>query len=296
MLKRTKDTVPSCFFTHAGFLVFALLFACAMECGAQEAWESRQVAEAKELYGFDQWPAGLIRDGLPLASLDFTGYQRTAIDFQPGLPVILRYSDESSPRFLVEVLVCDSAVEAREKLVVYLTYISSPGKVPAIADAGVAAGDVGFVGLAPAGAMAWIVYVRDNIYVRICNLNPRIEPQPPMSSLAERIDKIILEQPVPEIAGKISRPSVDLRCEDSSPHTAGEKIPLKLAVRDRAGDAAAVTWVIGGTGQGYVEDDEFGNPWFHSTKEGKIRLDCHVLGARGTIVSHSLDLTIAKAR
>lgn len=296
---KTNLQLRSCFHARIGLSILSILLACAVIGGAQDAQkgEDPRIAATKQRYGFDQWPGGEARDGLPLDSLRFAGYERTSIDFLPGEPATLRYADDKGQaRFLVEVLVCDSTRGARNTLAACLTYISSPRTLPDVARAGVRAGDKGYVGYAPAGAIAWIAFVRGNIFVRVCDLDPRIDPQPPMSLLAERIDAAIKRQPVVKGKEKVSRPSVVLLRQDTAPCKAGDVVPLRLDVKDPAGQAAATVWIVGGTGQGYVEEDEYGVPRLHTTKAGSIRLTCHVLGAKGTIASRSVDIEVAKAR
>lgn len=287
-------------FLHRTVFVCLLCFsgAFAMSGFAQEAPQQARNDEAvyfaatKEWYEFDKWPKGAARDGVPLASLEIAGYQREPIHFIPDTPVFLRYADSRAPRFLIELSVCETTADAHERLITLLAHVSSPNKVPKSIDLGFAVGDIGFVGRAPADALAWIAFVRGNILVRVCNLDPREVPQPPMQRVAERIDRIILAQSIVERGNKISRPAIDLRCTEKSSCTAGESIPLSLQVQSLSNTAAAVNWVLDGPGQGYVEKDDAGTLRLYSTKAGKIRLVCHVLGEKGTCTKDQINLTI----
>jgi hypothetical protein len=264
--------------------VLAIL-ALAVPAAGQDATleNDARIDAARARYDADAWPAGEAHPGLPLASLRFDGYHGEAVTFTAGAPAVTRFADATGePRFLVEVSVCDSASGAHNVLAGCLSYISSPRPVPSAAELGIAVGDAGYVGRAPAGRIAWIAFVRGNIAVRLSCLDPRAEPHPDMAGLAGTVDRLILAQPVLAAGEPVGRPSV-VRCLPArSVCRAGESVSIDLEVLDPGGEPAAIQWEVGGPGQGYVEKDNSGRWVLHTTREGSIRLTCRVLGALGT--------------
>jgi len=147
------------------------------------------------------------------------------------------------------------------------------------------------VGYAPGDRIAWIAFTRGNVAIRLVCLDPRAASYPPMARIAVEIDRLILDQPILVSPDQVRGPSfVEFNLSRSS-CVAGQVVPLTLLLADPAGQPAALYWVVGGPGQGYVEQDKGGGWFLHTTKAGAIQLTCHALGARG-IASSSPELSL----
>ncbi len=277
----------------AGLSIILLLAFTAAAPAAQQSSgiAGQRLAAAAVRYESASWPAGPVRAALPLIDISFDGYTGGPVDFNPGAPVIRRFADQQGvERFLVEISVRETAAEARTVLLEYLASISSSRKVPTAASLDISAGDVGFVGRAPEKRISWIAFLRGNVAVRVACLDPRSDPHPEMDRLAAALDRQILDQPVlqdDEKAGQTLITSLGAvpACR------AGDTVPLELQLTEAP---LAVQWVVGGPGQGYVEQDEAGVWRLFTTREGTIDLGCHVLGGNGFTASKSVTIEVSR--
>ena len=255
------------------------------------AREDPRIIATKERYAFDAWQRTDRRsDGFPVSALRYSGYTEEAeVDFMPGEPVVRRFrSEEGIIRFLVELSAHETAAQARELLVGYLTFVSSPKTLPTTASLGIAAGDIGFVGSSRDNRISWIAFARGNITVRICCLDPRADPHPDMAYVAKQTDRQILAQPALGLQAPLTRPVITRLDLHRSSCKAGEVVPLDL----RSTRIIAEHWVIEGSGQGYVEKDRNGQWRLHTTGSGTIKLVCHVLGSNGFATSKSVSIRV----
>lgn len=281
----------------AGLSILILLLFVGAAPAAQQSpgLAGQRLAEAAERYGSASWPAGPARGGLPVMGLFFDGFDGGPVDFNPGAPVIRRFADgEGVDRFLVEVSVRETTGEARTVLLEYLASVSSPHKVPTLASLGIAAGDIGYVGRAPEKRISWIAFLRGNIAVRVACLDPRADPHPEMGRIAAALDRQILHRSALSPSGEIQRFALAAITPARPAGSAGEVLPLELQLAGEAGAPAAIRWVVGGPGQGYVEQDDSGTWQLHTTKEGTIDLACHVLGPNGFTSTASVTIEVAK--
>lgn len=278
------------------FLWILLVFASTAFAQTMEADREARLARTMQRYAAHDWPESPARQGLTLEKIRFSGFERSALDFTPGLPITLDFADaEGTPRFVVELQVAERTADARKALVAHLTYITSLNDVPTTKSRGIAAGDIGYIGYSFEQRISWIAFVRGNIYARISCLDPRANPHPDMVRLAETLDRIIRDEPVQKRGAKSAAPTIDRLQPESATLRAGQKTVLDLAVRcaDKR-SVAAVEWVVGGPGQGYVEKDEEGVWHLFTTRAGSIDLSCHVLADNGLTVSESVKVSVVE--
>jgi hypothetical protein len=252
--------------------------------------EDPRITRTKERYHFAAWPRKESRrDGVLLAEFTYPGFAGEGVEFAPGSPVVLRYAGEDgAPWFLVEFTVRETAAAAREDLVATLAHVSSLEKVPTTASSGIEAGEIGFVGFSRGERISWIAFVRGNISVRICCLDPRATPHPDLRRLAERTDRLI--QARPRLTGKtgLTRPEITALRVEREKCIAGEAVLLEPGLDE----AAAWHWEIRGPGLGYVERDEEGRWVLHTTGPGRIEVVCHVLGTNAVASSRSAAIVV----
>jgi len=244
----------------------------------------QRLAAAAERYDAASWPAGPRRAGVPVASLGVDGYTGGAIEFFPPAPITRRFADgDGVDRVLVEVSVRETVGGARAVLLEYLASVNSLVAVPRAETLGVAVGDLGYLGRAPGDRIAWIAFIRGNIAVRVVCLDPQADPHPEMAMIATALDRQIPARPLGPAAGTASgRIALEALTPARAACRAGETVALELRA---SGPLAAVDWVVGGPGQGYVEQDETGAWLLHTTGAGTIELACHVLGPSGFTAS-----------
>ncbi|MBU0756419.1 MAG: hypothetical protein KJ645_14850, partial [Planctomycetes bacterium] len=245
-------------------------------------------------YAFDTWPESAARQGLTLDKIVFPGFERAAIDFSPDLPITLDFNDAKGvTRFILELRVANDPAAAKEALVRHLTYLTSLREAPSTQDEGIKAGDIGYIGYSIDARISWIAFVRGNIFARLSCLDPRRDPHPDMRNLAEDLDRLIQAEPIVEGEAKISRPSIEQPRIDDSGLRAGQNRIIDLKINDaKESNPAAVSWIIGGPGQGYVEKDEQGRWRLYTTRGGSIELSCHVLSAKGFAVSKRISILV----
>jgi len=263
----------------AGALLALLLVAAAAGAAELPGLATKRLAEAAVRYEAAAWPSGPARTGLPLMAITADGYVGGPAELLPGAQVLRRFADdEGVERLLVELSVRHTAAEARTVLLEYLASVNSPHPVPEASGLGLAVGDAGYVGRAPGKRIAWIAFVRGNVTVRLVCLDPQADPHPEMAAIAAGIDRLVLEQPARADAGPGPRIAITALACSRRQCVAGEVVPLQLRL---SAEPAAMRWVVGGPGQGYVERDDHGVWQLHTTKHGAIDLQCHVLGPNG---------------
>lgn len=296
-MNTAQTTIARSLAARAAGLWIILLFtivAAAPAAAHAPGLVGQRLADAAERYEADKWPVGPVRTGLSLAALSIDGYSGGMVEFTPGAPVVRHFAgDDGVDRFLVEVSVRETVDQARTALLEYLASVSSPHKVPTLASLDIVAGDVGYAGRAPGKRIAWIAFLRGNIACRIVCLDPRADPHPEMGVIAAALDREILHRPVTSSKDLVPRVAlVSAIVPSRTACRAGEVLPLVLHLADKSGSPAAVRWVVGGPGQGYVEQDASGIWQLHTTKEGAIELTCHVLGPNGFTDSASIALEV----
>jgi len=249
---------------------------------AADAGYQRHLAEVARKYGAEGWLAGDRVAGLPLAELTFPGFEGESVyDLQSCLE--RRFEGiEGLPSFHVEAEVGASAKRSHAVLLEWLAGLSSLAAAPAAGDLGIAVGDQGYVGLSGGGpeAISWIAFVRGNVAVRVTAAEPGRTPQPDLPAIAAEIDRRIRAQETLAPDAVLPRPVIARFQAAASRCAAGEVLPLELQLLDAAGAPASYDWVVGGTGQGYVERRDDGFRLF-TTGPGRIRLTVSVTGRLG---------------
>src|SRR5262245_7648219 len=133
-----------------------------------------QLAAILRSYDAASWPRGALRPGFELGKLELERLRGGECEFAPPAPWARRFADAAgAPRVLVEAVVADSAPLAHERLAVWLSTRNNPEPAPTAASQGILVGDIGFVGHSAAPRIAWIVFARGNVAVRVSCLDPR---------------------------------------------------------------------------------------------------------------------------
>ena len=102
-----------------------------------------------------------------------------------------------------------------------------------------------------------------------------------MQAIAREVDQQVELQP--ELGPKqvLPRPAVRRLELQQTSCVAGEVLAIDLAVDDPAGTPAAISWTVGGSGQGYVERRDDGIWRLYTTGPGRIELSVQVTGRLG---------------
>ncbi len=283
--------------------VFWLVVLSAWAVGQQEVTDpvAERLRAVRAMYKANSWPKGALRAGLPVGSLEIDGWKGGALRSDAG-HVTRRFTADKhrkangrakAPAFLVESLVANTVELAHAQLVTWLASIQSPVPASRSRDRAVDVGEVGFVGTSGAGinTIAWIAFVRGNVAVRLSNCDPRTHPDLEMGSVARAIDKEIAAPLAP--GTKIPLPTISrLACEKKRA-VAGDVLPIEVEVVDPMGGTPHLQWVVGGPGQGYVEQDADGVWQLHTTGPGVITLSLEVTGSTGTFVVSKTELSVS---
>lgn len=254
------------------------------------AKEDPRITRTKERYRFATWPrATERRDGVALAAFTFPGFEAEPIDFAPGGPLVLRYrGEDGAPWFLVEIAIEDTAKGAREVLLGHLAHVSAMKEMPTTASAGITAGEIGFVGYSRDERISWIAFVRGNVAVRICCLDPDATPHPDVRSLAERADRLVRAQPRLAPASKLTPPTITTFSLPRAVCVEGEGVALETDAKD----VVAWYWEIAGGATGFVERDAQGRWVLHTTGPGPLELTGHALGRNGVAAARKVTLEV----
>jgi hypothetical protein len=260
------------------------------------------MAATARRYDAASWQRGERRAGLALGAVELRGYAGGAVEHAHPGPLQRSFADQAGEnRVLIEAYVENDAAGAEQRLIWWLTHVSKPGLVPTAASGNIPVGDVAYVGWsAPQPAppaqrrIAWLAFVRGNVAVRACCLDPGANPHPDMAAVAQTVDAAILGEPVVAAETPLPRPVLE-RFTARAQCTAGDVIPLALKVTDAAGTAAP-RFVIEGPGQGYVEQDAKGTWQLHTTRAGRTTVHLHATGARGLVASSKLVIDVAERR
>ncbi|MFO0983474.1 MAG: hypothetical protein U1E76_17365 [Planctomycetota bacterium] len=189
----------------------------------------------------------------------------------------------------------DSAALAHEQLIASIAFVSTSRTLPTADELGVPVGDVAYAGLSGAGPgrIAWLALVRGNVFARVVCLDARGDLYPDMPAIARALDDAIKSAPVVASGATLPRPVVRSFTAEKRACIAGEIVRLDLALADPAGRSPAVQWIVGGPGQGYVENGKDGEPRLHTTGPGRITLTAVITGALGTSASASVTIEVA---
>lgn len=281
--------------------------ACALLClalpltaqggGERSPLERRHWAETRARYAQQTWPHSEVRQGLPTA-LELPGYAADALQSDAGmLTRAYRPADrpDAAPVFVLETYVADTTAAAQERLVGWLAGLQSDHRMPALAELGIAAGDVGFAGRSGAGprALAWIAFVRGNVAVRISAFDAPRTPELDLAALAVAVDAAALGAPAQLDGGAPPKPVIRQFSAPRAAAVAGEVLRLAVSVEDPAQGAPHLQWVVGGPGQGYVEQDADGTWALHTTGPGRLTLALEVTASNGTFARQELQFTLS---
>jgi hypothetical protein len=179
-------------------------------------------------------------------------------------------------------------------LLEWLAGVQSPARMPALAEVGLALGDVGFAGRsgAAADALAWIAFVRGNVAARLSAFDAAREPGLDLGTPAAAVDAAILSSPRLAAGSLPPRPRVVGAGLARASAVAGESVRLSFAVEDPLQGRSHLEWVVGGPGQGYVERDALGEWVLHTTAPGAITLALEVTASNGTWARHEFALDV----
>lgn len=252
---------------------------------------------AREKYAPSTWQAGPLRDGFVLGAFCPEGFIGKPVEPAVDGVVTRTYRDgRGGPGFAVEVQASDSVDQARERLLGWLAFVSAPGKRPTAASRGLPVGDAGFVGPSgsAAGRFSWITFLRGNVAVRLVDLDPTRSPAPDLAGIARELDRALLAAPELAPGARLTRPRVRTLVPATGSVVAGTSLALVVDVEDPTG-TPTLSWVVGGSGQGYVEADGAGGFSLHTTGPGSISLTLEVTGANGSTESRESGIEVLAA-
>ncbi len=93
-----------------------------------------------------------------------------------------------------------------------------------------------------------------------------------------------------------SLPTISRLAFEKTRAVAGDVLPIEVEVVDPMGGTPHFQWVVGGPGQGYVEQDADGVWQLHTTGPGVITLSLEVTGSTGTFVVSKTELSVSATR
>ena len=270
----------------------------ALSTQAQSPLADAQIEKARNNYKAELWPAGQVRDGISVGTLEIPGYRGGELEARKGLISRSFYAadapKDAAPAFLVKAQVFDTPAEAQDDLVLFLAGISSPVLAPTATQRGFQVGETAFVGPSGAGAQAfsWVAFVRGNVSLKVMTFDPRATPELPVPTIAQAVDAAALGRPVLARGAKPLRPTIPGFTAGLEEVVAGTPIPLDVSVVDPAGGLPHLAWTVGGPGQGYVE--QRGEQWFlFTTGPGEIDLTLHVTASTGTTAESTVHVSVA---
>ena len=255
--------------------------------------------QVRELYAMPTWPRGVVRDGMPFAALALEGWRAHELRADAGL-LSRTFGHDSgasvSPSFLVEARVCDSAIDAHEVLVTWLAGLASDRAMPSLREWKLDIGDTGFVGPSGAreGAIAWLAFVRGNVALRLVATDPRREPGLDLAAIARQLDASIQARPALPAGTRPARPEIVELSAGRTSVVAGQNLPLRVQIADPAAGTPHLEWILGGPGQGYVEQDSDGQFVLHTTAAGNLTLTLAATASLGTFSTLAIELTIVE--
>ncbi|MDP6539695.1 MAG: hypothetical protein QF903_08850 [Planctomycetota bacterium] len=254
-----------------------------------------RLAETRELYGSEGWPAGARRAGYDLSTLVLDGFEGGAVSGLSGLVTRrFRALDPRGGGVVVELTVGDTAADAGEQLVSWLASVSSAGRVPRADELGVTVGELGFAGRSRHGDdhPAWIAFVRGNVALRVVAADLRTKPRVRLGAVARALDLGVSAGRELKPDEPVERPRITrLACERTRA-VAGAVLGLDVAVADPGGGRAHLAWHLTGTATGYVEQDERGAWRLHTTGPGRLELTVEALGSTGTFARRAVALVL----
>lgn len=274
------------------------VFFCALPAAAAQQprseLERQHLERTRARYAMPSWARGAVRAGLPIA-LALPGWEAEPLHARAGmLTRAFRRADEpeAAPAFVIESRVAGDAAAAHDALLDWLAGVSSDQTMPSARAFGCEAGDVAFAGPAAAAATApaWIAFVRGNVAVRLCRAGAG---EADLAALAAAVDRAILATPALERGAAPALPRILALEPGRAAAVAGERIPLRVEVRDPQGGTPHLEWILGGTGSGYVERDADGAWILHTTGPGELTVTLEVTGSLGAFARAAVTLQLA---
>ena len=273
----------------------ACILSLAIPVTAAPLAPTHRMDQAREQYQPSTWPATGIRPGFALGSFEFPGLRgepvQTAVD---GIVQRRLLDAKGTPRVLIQMTVSDDIPEARERLLRYLAFVSSPGTRPTAEELGFPVGDVGYVGRAAGGPgrIAWIAFERGNLVFRVVCLEPQQDPHPDLPAIARSLDAEASKVSLLQGGSEVTRPDIATFFADRAICRAGEVVPLSLQIEDPGNPT--LDWSIEGLGQGYVEQEPDGRWAFHATGAGSATVRLVVTGSLGTTSQAALEIEVGE--
>lgn len=249
------------------------------------------MAEAEARYGADRWPSSPVVAGFELGRFTADGLvAEGGIDVMEDGWVTRRYADGQGRAVLqVELYVGDSAAEAHHIMVAMLAHVVSQAEP-------IHLGDVAFMGRSSAapGRLAWVGWCRGNLVFRLMALATDLPTSPDLEATGRAIDRRALLGPLVAQGATVPKPTVQSLAAVPAQAAAGDVLDLDLAVDGR--DDVVVTWIVGGSGQGYVQDDAAGRPRLHTTSAGAIDLTARVTSPLCTSTQVTIAIPVGPER
>ncbi|MAF66196.1 MAG: hypothetical protein CMJ84_11135 [Planctomycetes bacterium] len=254
-----------------------------------------RLAEVRALYGRDRWPSGSRRAGFDLGAAVLEGYAGARPAGLEGLVTRRFQGTRKGDRgFVVELRVGDTVAEAQEQLLSWLASASTPERVPRARELGVGVGELGFVGRSRYGDdhPEWIAFVRGNVALRIVARDLRSAGRPRLGAVARALDLGVAAGRLLEPDEVVEHPLITRLACARGRAVAGERLRIEVAAEDPLGGIVRFFWHLSGPATGYMERDEQGAWWLHTTGPGELKLTAVAVGSGGTFTRRSLALVL----
>lgn len=276
--------------SHELLALFVLISPLTAQDVREQDLAAQHRARTEQAYAAASWALGPVRAGLA-NELDFDGFVAPGFEADAGR-VVRRFHrpDAEQPAFLVTSHVADTAAAAHADLVTWLAGLQSPQRMPSVEGLG----DVAYMGASGAaeGAVAWVAFLRGNVFVRLSNFDAHLEPGLALVDMARAIDLTLLEAPQLVEGARPARPMVQTLSLSKTEVVAGARVHLEVEVADANGGKPHLQWTLGGAGLGYVERAADGELYLHTTGPGRIDLELEATSSMGTYTRAQVSLEV----
>ena len=257
-----------------------------------------RVQEVEARYARASWPSGVMRDGLAIGALELPGWRRGQLLAEGRLltlPFHPLAEPESAPAFLLEAIVSDTQGQAQDRLVDWLASVQSPLEMPRARARGIELGELGFVGPANQGenALSWIAFVRGSVAARLLVADPQQVSGLDLANAARTLDEALLARPLLGATQALAKPRIESLVAHPARLVAGTPARLSWRVAAPFAQGNHLQWVVGGPGQGYVEEGRDGELYLYTTGPGQIDLTLQLTASNGTVSERAVELEVA---